>query len=183
MFIGRHKILNRSFEDLTCSQLFWLGLLGKFYKSAVKIGTKPPLKQIRLYNYFMTSKLFCYIRISLDLTILYYYLSSYCPGQEDGSILLYDITAGRTLHTMRLHKNDCRSVRFSPDSNYLMTASYDASISLMHIRADLEWNPPRHYSVAQHVDKVIQCRWHPHENLLLSSSADRTSILWKGSDL
>eukprot|EP00111_Clytia_hemisphaerica_P002552 TCONS_00007274-protein len=104
-------------------------------------------------------------------------------GQEDGSILLYDITAGRTLHTMRLHKNDCRSVRFSPDSNYLMTASYDASISLMHIRADLEWNPPRHYSVAQHVDKVIQCRWHPHENLLLSSSADRTSILWKGSDL
>jgi len=103
-------------------------------------------------------------------------------GQEDGSILLYDITAGRTLHTMRLHKSDCRSVRFSPNSNYLMTASYDASISLMNIRADLEWNPPRHYSVARHSDKVIQCRWHPSENLLLSSSADRTAVLWKGSD-
>eukprot|EP00794_Sanderia_malayensis_P015995 gene15995-17606_t len=99
-------------------------------------------------------------------------------GQEDGCILLYDISAGRTMQSFRLHQEDCRSVRFSSDSNYLLTGSYDASISLLHVTGSLESTVPKHYQVACHKDKVIQCRWHPSKYAFLSSSADRTTILW-----
>lgn len=99
-------------------------------------------------------------------------------GQEDGSILLYDVTAGRTMQNFRLHQSDCRSVRFSPDLNYLLTSSYDGTMSLMHLKKNLDKTLPKHYVVAQHEDKVIQCRWHPTENMFLSSSADRTAVLW-----
>lgn len=104
------------------------------------------------------------------------YLAS---GQEDGSILLYDIAAGRTLQNFRLHQSDCRSVRFSPNMDYLLTSSYDSTIGLMHLMKNLDKNVPKHYTVARHDDKVIQCRWHPTDNIFLSSSADRTSVLWK----
>eukprot|EP00795_Rhopilema_esculentum_P010553 gene10553-19286_t len=103
------------------------------------------------------------------------YLAS---GQEDGCILLYDISAGRTLQSFRLHQEDCRSVRFSPDSKYLLTGSYDTDVSILHTEGDLESIVPRHYKVACHKDKVIQCRWHPNRYAFLSSSADRTAVLW-----
>jgi len=104
------------------------------------------------------------------------YLAS---GQEDGSILLYDLVAGRTLQNFRLHQSDCRSVRFSPDSSRLLTASYDTTISLLHLNKDLEITIPNHYVIGKHNDKVIQTRWHPTDEYILSSSADRTAVLWK----
>lgn len=103
------------------------------------------------------------------------YLAS---GQEDGCILLYDISAGRTLQSFRLHQEDCRSVRFAPDSGCLLTGSYDTEISLLHTTGNLETAVPRHYQVAAHKDKVIQCRWHPSRDAFISSSADRTVVLW-----
>ena len=99
-------------------------------------------------------------------------------GQEDGCILLYDISAGRTLQSFRLHQEDCRSVRFAPDSGCLLTGSYDTEISLLHTTGNLETAVPRHYQVAAHKDKVIQCRWHPSRDAFISSSADRTVVLW-----
>lgn len=102
-------------------------------------------------------------------------------GQEDGCILLYDISAGRTLQSFRLHQEDCRSVRFSPDSQHLLTGSYDTEISLLHAKGNLETTLPTHYKIASHKDKVIQCRWHPRRSAFLSSSADRTVVLWSSS--
>ncbi|XP_065647865.1 WD repeat-containing protein 47 [Hydra vulgaris] len=103
-------------------------------------------------------------------------------GQEDGSILLYDLSAGRTLQNFRLHQTDCRSIRFSINSKYLLTASYDSNISITHLTSSYnEMTVPRHYVVGKHSDKVIQCRWHPKDDVFLSSSADRTAILWKST--
>ena len=93
--------------------------------------------------------------------------------------MLYDINAGRTLVSFKPHSMDCRSVRFSPDSNYLLSGSYDTSISLVNLMGDLESGQPPPYSVvADHTDKVIQCRWHPHQLAFASTSADKTASLW-----
>ena len=102
----------------------------------------------------------------------------FLTGHEDGSCMIYDITAGRTLQLFTPHTMDCRSVRFSPDNNFLLTGSYDTSIIMMDIRKDLELNIPPYTVVAHHRDKVIQCRWHPSLLAFLSSSADRTVNLW-----
>ena len=92
--------------------------------------------------------------------------------------MIYDITAGRTLELFKPHTMDCRSVRFSPDNNFLLTGSYDTSIIMMDVRKDLETRMPSYSVVARHSDKVIQCRWHPHLPAFLSSSADKTASLW-----
>ncbi|XP_068733757.1 WD repeat-containing protein 47-like isoform X2 [Montipora capricornis] len=99
-------------------------------------------------------------------------------GHEDGSCMIYDITAGRTLQLFSPHTMDCRSVRFSPDNRFLLTGSYDSSIILMDVRKDLDIRIPPYAVVANHRDKVIQCRWHPSLPAFLSSSADKTVSLW-----
>lgn len=99
-------------------------------------------------------------------------------GHEDGGCMIYDITAGRTLQFFKPHSLDCRSVRFSPNSRFLLSGSYDASIVLMDLKQNLESAIPPHFVVGEHRDKVIQCRWHPHALAFVSSSADRTVNLW-----
>ncbi|XP_041647486.1 WD repeat-containing protein 47-like [Cheilinus undulatus] len=98
-------------------------------------------------------------------------------GQEDSTCMLYDIKGGRIVQTYRPHGSDIRSVRFSPGAHHLLTGSYDNKIIISDLQGDL--TKPLPQTVAgEHWDKVIQCRWHPHDRTFLSSSADRTVVLW-----
>ncbi|XP_029355904.1 WD repeat-containing protein 47-like isoform X1 [Echeneis naucrates] len=127
-------------------------------------------------------------------------------GQEDSTCILYDIRGGRIVQTYRPHSSDIRSVRFSPGAHHLLTGSYDNKIiisdlqgsntarerekcqfkrkqsdvrSLSFSLASGDLTKPLPQTVAgEHWDKVIQCRWHPHDRTFLSSSADRTVVLW-----
>lgn len=128
---------------------------------------KGKLNRESIYNYYN------YVQVYNNLNSLYSF-----TGHEDGSCMIYDITAGRTLQLFTPHTMDCRSVRFSPDNNFLLTGSYDTSIIMMDVRKDLETRIPPYSVVASHRDKVIQCRWHPSVLAFLSSSADKTVSLW-----
>ncbi|XP_056895302.1 WD repeat-containing protein 47-like [Takifugu flavidus] len=98
-------------------------------------------------------------------------------GQEDSTCMLYDIKGGRIVQTYCPHGSDIRSVRFSPGAHHLLTGSYDNKIVVSDLQGDL--TKPLPQTVAgEHWDKVIQCRWHPHDQTFLSSSADRTVVLW-----
>ncbi|KAM9848883.1 WD repeat-containing protein 47-like [Aulostomus maculatus] len=98
-------------------------------------------------------------------------------GQEDSTCMLYDIRGGRIVQTYRPHGSDIRSVRFSPGAHHLLTGSYDNKIIISDLQGDLTKPLPQTLA-GEHWDKVIQCRWHPHEPTFLSSSADRTVVLW-----
>ena len=98
-------------------------------------------------------------------------------GHEDSSCILYDIRGGRTVQCFKTHSADVRSVKFSPNAFYLLTAGYDNRLVLTDLQGDLTGTLPS-VVVAQHQDKVISGRWHPTDFSFLSTSADKTASLW-----
>uniref|UniRef100_A0A671SRA9 WD repeat-containing protein 47-like n=1 Tax=Sinocyclocheilus anshuiensis TaxID=1608454 RepID=A0A671SRA9_9TELE len=98
-------------------------------------------------------------------------------GLEDCRCMLYDIRGGRSVQAYRPHTSDVRSVRFSPGAHYLLTGSYDNKVMITDLQGDLTKTLPVSV-VAEHAEKVIQCRWHTRDLSFLSSSADKTVTLW-----
>jgi WD40 repeat protein len=90
----------------------------------------------------------------------------------DGQVSLWDLTAGKLQAKLNHHTSDCRSVEFSADANWLVTASFDGTIGVV----DLNKGVVR--KITEHTDRVVSARWHPYLPIILSTSADRTARIF-----
>lgn len=103
-------------------------------------------------------------------------------GYEDSKCMLYDIRGGRIIQTFHPHTADVRTLRFSNKAYYLLSGGYDNKIVLTDLQGDLT-QPLKSVVVAEHADKVTQCRWHPTDFCFLSTSADKSAMLWSLPEL
>jgi len=84
-------------------------------------------------------------------------------------VTLWDITAGKLFGKFKHHNADCRSVEFSSDNKWLISASFDNSIGIV------DMNHNQTFKIEPHDDKVVSAKWHPYLPILLSTGADRTA--------
>ncbi|KAL7686448.1 putative WD repeat-containing protein [Plasmopara halstedii] len=98
-------------------------------------------------------------------------------GHQDGSVALWDLraTARDALQRMIPHQDECRSVRWSPGGQWLLSAAFDGTLCVTQASRSL-LQPLASYH--KHYGKVLQAQWHPNEPAFVSSGADKRVKLW-----
>jgi hypothetical protein len=73
------------------------------------------------------------------------------------SKLLGNQISSKIIYGSRPHGDEVRTVRFSNAAFYLLSGSYDKRLIITDMRGDLI-QPLNYLPVAEHSDKIIQCR-------------------------
>jgi serine/threonine protein kinase/WD40 repeat protein len=94
-------------------------------------------------------------------------------GTNDGRVILWDMTSGEQLHTLRAHLASVSSAQFSFDSRSLITAGTDGSIILWDVTTGQEI---RRF-VGQHTT-IWSIAFSPDERTIVSSAQNGTLYLW-----
>jgi WD40 repeat protein len=101
-------------------------------------------------------------------------------GTLDGEVAVLDLAAGRMVASARLHTDEVRCV--DAMGPLLLSASFDGSVAVSAVTAGTGAQAATLAPLTvrrDHRDRVLSARWHPHQPLLATSSADRTVLLWR----
>lgn len=104
--------------------------------------------------------------------------SSYvASGHQDGSVQRWDVRTARSpLETLLHHRDECRTLSWSPDGAWLVSSSFDGTICVLHAASQRTLSPLA--SFHQHQDKVLQAQWHPTTPAIVTTGADKLVKLW-----
>jgi WD40 repeat protein len=94
-------------------------------------------------------------------------------GSWDGTVRLWNVTNGETIHVMEDHTDWIYDVAFSPDGTLLASASRDGTIRLWEVSTGEALT-----TLTGHTDKIWSVEFSPDGNLLISSSEDGTVRIW-----
>ena len=111
---------------------------------------------------------------------LYYPVGVFSPdgevlasGQNDGSVLLWDVASGQVAARLDGHGRGVRSLAFTPDARVLATASADSTVRLWDVVSREALGVLR-----GHGGGVKSVSFSPDGQLLASGSADGAVLLW-----
>ena len=96
-----------------------------------------------------------------------------CVSFNDGVIKHVDVRTGDILADSYHHTADCRSVRFSPSGEWVLSCAFDATVFITDASRGTIVN-----SCVGHQSKVVQARWNPAALAFATCSVDNTCRLW-----
>jgi len=102
----------------------------------------------------------------------------YADASKDGHYVgMLDIRAEGIVSEYNSHTEECRSLDFSPGGRWLLTGGSDNLVTIVDVQRHVVAS-----TFKRHADKVTAVRWHPTTPAFLSSSADRSALLWGSTD-
>ena len=97
-----------------------------------------------------------------------------CSVHNDGYICLYNNNISQNIvKEFKASNKELRSINFSKDGKFLLTASFDKRISIFDINDEMKL-----VKSLEHDDRAVNCKWHPDKPVIASSSADKTVRIW-----
>ncbi|KAJ1495486.1 hypothetical protein T484DRAFT_1762356, partial [Baffinella frigidus] len=81
---------------------------------------------------------------------------------------IWELRGGRQVQTLAHHNHQCRSVEYTPDGRWLVTASFDGTVAVVDVR-----DGQVAAVLAGHADKVVQAEWVPLLRSILAAALFR----------
>jgi WD40 repeat protein len=94
-------------------------------------------------------------------------------GSDDGTVRLWDATAGQTVHAMEGHKGGVNTVAFSPDGRHIASGGDDGALRLW----DAATGQPV-WTLERHEAEVYSVAFSPDGHHIASGGGDGTLRLW-----
>lgn len=99
-------------------------------------------------------------------------------AHNEGYISIWDQKTHKAIQTLQIHQDDCRTVEYNPDNQFLVTSSFDCTAKVISTH-------PSPYSLINsidtHSDKVVMAKFHPTKDIILTTSVDNTASLFINS--